>query len=197
MLSYTVLILGSSLANKLKKFDKIKIHYIAGIRFRLIYRGFSGESYEHLLNRPVDIERALRCRPDAVLTIIGGNSIKTTVAKKVILDNCRDFHALVHRELQLVNPKALLLASQVPLRFNYNPKNKFKCPPPVEFKVARDYINKKLKTVHCIDQLLLIAGPGRLDNPDLFYDGTHFSDEGLQIQLDLILVKLEKIFRSR
>ena len=194
---YKVLILGSSFANKLDYFDQKKSYIIAGVRVKFFYRGFSGESYQHLLNNPSEIDDALVICPDAVITIIGGNSIKTTVDKKVILDNCRDFHRLVSDKLKVINPNALLCASQVPLRFNRDPTNKFNCPPPAEFKIARDFINKKLKTVKGVDQLLLIGGPNRLDNPDLFKsDGTHFSQFGLEVQHRLIRAKIEHILRK-
>ena len=193
---FTVLILGSSFANKLKKFDQKKIFDIAGYRVKLVYRGFSGQSYHHLLQRPWDIDNALKARPDAIITIIGGNAIRTTVPKKVILENCRDFHNLVSEKVLAINPKGILVASQVPLRFNYNPNNRFHCPLPDQFKISRDFINKKLKTVSSVDQLLIIAGPGRLDNEKLFKDGTHFTDKGLAIQHSLILRKIERILQA-
>ena len=189
-----VCILGSSLCRDLRKFDHFKTRFIAGHWVQFIYRPFSGKSYEHFLSNPQEIDWVLRCRPDYVITILGANSIKTTVSTETLYDNAWHFYDLLHSKLQAVNSRAKIIVHQIPLRFVTNGfKN---CPDPDTFKETRDKLNEKIRKFKTKQHVLLIAGPSKLDHRDLFKkDGTHFNRAGLNIQLNCIIAKFEHLLK--
>lgn len=188
-----LLLFGSSHVAYLRNYDITRVHHLSGEKVRFIYRPFSGKSFEFFINNPYLIDRVLRCVPDYILVLFGGNSIKYTVQKSEVLTNCRIFYEILHEKIQLINPNAIIIAHQVPLRFNRNPNNKHHCPPPQEFKIFRDYLNNKIKKLWCKHYMILIGGPNCLDNESMFRDGVHLNVAGLKIQLLLIIEKLDFI----
>ena len=182
-----VLIFGSSLCRYLKEYDSIQRYIIQGQVVQLSYRYFSGESFDDFLGKPDKIDNVLRCKPDIVLTIFGANSIKGEVEKKVVLENCTEFFGLLRQRVDLLCPETIIVASQLPLRFAKD-GNRFKTPNADEFKIFRDKVDKKLKSIKTIDRLMLIADPGRLDIKEYFKsDGVHFNPTGVAVHFDLIL----------
>ena len=93
-----------------------------------------------------------------------------------------------------VNPREVIVASQLPLRFVRNPNNRHHTPDPKTFKRLRDKVNTKLCSLQPIDHILAIGGPGRLDDERLFkQDKVHFSKRGLDFQLILMKHKMYRI----
>ena len=191
-----VCIFGSSLCKYLKKFDRFKIHFIAGYKVQFIYRPFSGKSYEYFLEYPHEIDRALRCRPHYVLTILGANSIKTTVSLDTLYDRAWHFYHLLHSKLKVIDSRSKIIVHQLPLRFVTNGyKN---CPDPETFKETRDKLNEKIRKFKSKHHVLLTAGPSKLDNPDYYRrDGTHFNKAGLKLQLNCIKAKFEYLLTQK
>ena len=187
-----ILIFGSSFVNHLEKFDKAKdkIHTIAGISAQFIYKGYSGQSFDLFLDRPTILDKVLQCCPDYIFVLLGSNSITTRVEESTILDQARDSYKLLTGKLEVINNNALLIASQLPLRFVEDIDNKHCTPPPEEYKRIRNKVNQKIKRLECIKNkpfMLLIAGKGRLDSKEYFCkDGIHFNHQGKQLQLKLI-----------
>ena len=187
-----ILIIGSSYCKHLKNFDRHHHKQIHGINTEFVYRDFSGKSFDYFLQRPFLIDEVLKEEPDYILSIFGGNSISTTVPKKLVLENCRDFYNLLSDKAKSVNPHCKIVASQVPLRFIYTP-NKHNTPAPAELKKFRNSINHKLRSVRGVDHILNIGGPGRLDNETLYRDGIHFNNTGLRLQLELIVAYFSRL----
>ena len=185
------LIFGSSLAYHLGVFDQVKTRVINGITVEFIYKSFSGKSYEHFLKNPHLIDEVLQCQPDLVLVILGTNSISTKVTKSVLLQRCGDFYRLFRQRLDLVNPEARVISHQLPLRFVYD--HRHNTPKPPQYKLLRNYVNSYVNLMPEVDHMLVIGGRGRLDDKNLFRDGIHFKDIGLQIHYNIIIGKLRHI----
>ena len=195
----TVLIFGSSIARDLRNFDDTRVYYINGQRTRFIYRVFPGKSFEYFLvpkNKWL-IANVLKCKPDFVCVMFGGNSIKMGIEWKDVLTSCREFYGLLYRKYMEVNPAGQIIASQLLLRFNRNPKNRFKCPEPIEYESFRDLINRKLNKLRTKHHLLIIAGPNNLDNEKWFRDGTHLTWSGQQRQFAILHRTLGHILRTK
>ena len=197
-----ILIFGSSFVNHLEKFDKTKdkIHTVAGFSAQFIYKGYRGHSFDLFLDKPAILDEILQCCPDYVFVLLGSNSITTRVNEASILDQARDFYKLFTDKLQVLNPNAVLVASQLPLRFVEDTNNIHCTPPPEEYKRIRDKVNQKIKRLECIKNqhyMLLIAGKGRLDSKEYFgKDGVHFNHQGKELQLKLIKDTLAYILKK-
>ena len=198
-----VLVFGSSFVNHLKSFDtaKNKIHTIAGLEAQFTYIGYRGKSFELFNKNPGITDNVLQSCPDYVVVLLGSNSITTDVEEAFILDQARDFYDLLTEKLKVVNSKAVIIASQVPLRFVDDPNNKFHTPSPSEYKRIRDKVNQKIKRLKCLKEhhfMLLIAGEGRLDSRAYFgKDGVHFNREGKNLQLKFILETIAYIINKK
>ena len=129
-----VLIFGSSFVNHLENFDTTvdKRHTIAGQETQFSYKGFRGKSFDLFLDNPSILDRVLQDRPDYVFVLLGSNSITTIVEESSILNKARDFYELLTEKLKIFNPEAIIIASQVPLRFVENSNNRHHTPAPAE-----------------------------------------------------------------
>ena len=156
-----LLVFGSSMAKYLSFHDKgNKIHNIAGREVQFIYKHFSGKSFEYFLdkdNHPI-IDKVLRCKPDIICVISGGNSIKLGVEWNKVLEDCRDFYSLLYDKYVAMNPRGIIIASQVALRFNRNPFNIHRCPDPDTFRSFRNKVNRKINSLRSKQYVLLIRG---------------------------------------
>ena len=192
-----VLIMGSSLVEGLEIFDKAKVHRLKCGRYvQLIYRGFSGYSFNNF-NTPQGIALTndlLQCHPDFVLTIMGANSISTLVTVGEVTAEASQFFYRLRNIFRTINPQGQIIASQLPLRFVRDPRNRHHTPLPKAFKRFRDRVNTKLCSLKPIDHILAIGGPGRLDDERFFKkDKVHLRPRGLDFQLQLIKNKLFRI----
>ena len=118
-----VCFLGSSHINYLKKFDTLKSYKLEGEDVKFIYHGYSGKNFKFFLSNPCHIDNALRCKPDYLIVLVGGNSITLDTVTKDLLLECRQFYELVSDKLKAVNPNAKLIPHQIPLRFIREPDN--------------------------------------------------------------------------
>ena len=192
-----VLILGSSLAKYLCFFDRRRSYWIWGQRVKFSYRFFPGKSFDYFLNPNHGhiLDGALAFSPDYIIVILGGNSIKSNVPQRVIMKEAREFYQLLNRKYLAINPRGVIVASQILLRFIRDPNNRYHCPDPDEFAKRRNKLNRKILSLRYKHYLLVVAGPGNLDHEGYFRDGTHLGDEGLEFQLNRICDTLGNIFR--
>ena len=191
-----VTIFGSSLVEYLANFDKEWKHTLkGGQRIELTYYFYSGWSFNNFLKPSglKELDSIVAERPDIILTILGANSIKTTVDPRVVMFEASKFYKTLNEKFLAINPQGIIIASQLPLRFVRNPKNRHNTPNPKTFKKIRDKINTKIVSLKTKHHTLAIGGPGRLDGEDWFWDGVHFKEEGVSKQLDIILEKIDKI----
>ena len=195
----TVCLFGSSHFKYLGRFDckrrknLVKIHEIAGERVKFIYKHFSGKSFDYFIDRPHIINKVLETNPDYLIVLFGGNLISLDKSNKDLLLECRVFYELVADKLKTVNSSAKLIGHQVPLRFNRNKNNRFRTPPPEQYKKVRDKLYDKIKNLKCRNYMITVGGPGKLDNEKFFFDGTHLDNEGLKIHSGIILEKISTI----
>ena len=195
----TLMVFGSSIARDLSEFDKKRVHRIRGRKVKIIYRAFPGKSFEYFLapeNR-WQIAHVLRCRPTYVCVMFGGNSIKMGINWEDVLVSCREFYRLLYDAYMAVKPDGLIIASQILLRFNRNPKNKYQCPDPDTFKAFRNLINRKINKLKTKHHMLIIAGPKNLDQEYWFRDGTHLRWAGQRRQFAILRRTLGHIMWSR
>ena len=189
-------IVGSSLVDKLGQFDTEWKHTLrCGRVVDFEYYGSSGWSFENFLSEKglTKLDRILAKKPDMVLAILGANSIKTTVDPRTIMHQASRFYQTLNTKFLAINPKGIIIASQLPLRFVRGPRNKHNTPDPHTFSKIRNKINTKIVSLKTKHHTLAIGGPGRLDQEAWFEDGVHFTQEGLAFQLDIILQKLHRI----
>ena len=194
----TLLIFGSSFVRDLSFFDRgNKIHFLAGRYVKFVYRYFPGKSFEHFLE-PKNyslIDNVIQCNPDFVCVIFGGNSIKKDLECDNILVSCRDFYTLLNRRYLSLNPRGIIIASQVLLRFIRDPDNKHQCPDPDTFRSYRNQLNRKINSLPTKHNMLIVAGPNNLDNEKYFKrkDGTHLTWEGKSLQFRILLRTLSNL----
>ena len=119
-----VLIFGSSLCRDLSTLDECRVYKIRGVELEFRYRFFSGKSFDYFLENPHLLYDILsdngNTAPDIVLTIFGGNSIATNTPNTQLYAEARNFFSLLRAELNLLNPSAIIVASEIPKRYIYN-----------------------------------------------------------------------------
>ena len=156
-----VAIVGSSLARYLGQYDSTWRHELECRReVEFLYEGYPGWSFEEFLEPrgKKKIDALLETKPDIVIGILGAYSIKTTVHRNDILIRAREFYNLLNEKLLAINPKGIIIASQLPLRFRRDPNNRHNTPDPATFKKIRDKINAKLCDLKSIHYVLAIGG---------------------------------------
>ena len=139
------------------------------------YFGKRGASYDTFLNNPQLFDDLSQFKPDIVIVILAGNSIRNSVTNKEIYYKATEFY----KKLRVIYPLSKIVAAQVELRF-YKVGNRWNCPVGNDYHKRRVALNNFLKALKYKDHILMIAGPNRLDNRSLFRrDGVHLTDEGL------------------
>ena len=189
-----LLILGSSHAKYLKKYDRRRVRNILGEQVFFNYQEFSGKGFEYFIDNPGEIDDVIAYKPDMVLVILGGNSISTERTKRTLLNNCRTFYQLLRDRLDILSPNTKIIASQVFLRWVYN--NNYNTPKPEPYKTARNYLNNYINKLRTKDYTLLVAGKTKLDKRKHFKDGIHLKHSGLKVQFQILNSLLEHIIRT-
>lgn len=140
-----------------------------------------GASYESINKQPELLTEAITYKPDVVIIILGGNSIIRDRANYEIFRECRSFYQLLRSEL----PNAIVISAQVELRF-YDTPNKFGAPSIELFRQKRSELNRFLNRLKLKNNVLIIAGPGRLDNESYYRDGVHLNNSGLRVYMAIL-----------
>ena len=186
-----LLIFGSSLVRDLQFFDTEDFHFIRAIRFKFIYRPYSGQSFEYILAKPHLIDKALKCKPDYVLVIFGANSISTEVEKKTVLESCRNFYNLLYERLMQINSRAKVIATEIPMRYVYTFDHD--TPQPEEYRKFRRSMNSKIECLKSKHHILRLSGQDRLENEICLKDGVHYTPQALDTFFTLIIKVLQYI----
>ena len=140
------------------------------------YYGIRGATFQTYTKNGNDelLNVAGKYQPSIVVTFIGGNAIKTAVSNEKIFEQSERFHKAISE----IFPGALVVSSQIEKR-EYKPGNKFGCPVGQEHKRRRVAYNHFLKALKYKHHVMMINGPGRMDNPDLYSkDRIHFNKQG-------------------
>ena len=145
MKTLKITVFGSSHAKYLSNVRPNLIYTIGGFRCTFKFEHFSGLSFNHFLNSwgHGQIDRIVAERPDYLITLFGGNSISTQITRSQILTDCKEFYKIVSDKYWHANPNGKLIASQLLCRFNHVP-NRFNTPGPVEYKLVRNLVNRKI-----------------------------------------------------
>ena len=175
-----LLIFGHSYVRDLRNLNIFKFHF-EDITIDIKYSFWPGASYKKFLDNPETLKSIVQYKPDITIVILGGNAILKSVGAYELQHQCRQFYKL----LRCLIPDSLIIAAQVELR-TYKPENRFGSPLPAEFKRKRNNLNTFLKRLKLVDNLLIIAGPGRLDNPIFYRDGIHLNRRGLSIYFSIL-----------
>ena len=170
-----VLIVGSSHVDNLglkgdRYFDHEKSVYV-----HVEFYGRRGATYETYTRNNNHLLRTLAnwYNPKIIVSILGGNNIKVNVTNQQIYQAGENYY----RALKETFPNALIVASQIEARF-YEEGNKFNSPVGREWFRRRNAVNNFIKALRYKDHILMIAGPGRLDNIKYYMkDGVHLTPD--------------------
>ena len=175
-----LLILGHSYVRDL---SKLGVSYITHERnvIDVKYVAYPGASYDLFLRDPSKLTAALSYNPDIVVVVLAGNAIHRDISNYELFNKCKSFYQLLREEL----PNAIIISAQTELRF-YNTVNAFGAPKADEYRKKRDKLNKFLNALKLKDHMLLIAGPGRLDNRRYYKDEVHLNKVGIRLYMTLL-----------
>ena len=186
-----VLVFGSSIIKYLKAHDRKKNHKIGDIDAQFYYRGFSGKSFEFFIDNAPAIDAVLTSYnivPDYVVVHLGGNSISINSTRATLIASCTQFYDLLRARLNIINPKAMVIASPVLQRYVYD--YNYDTPQPRQYNTLRNHINDRIRVLRCIDFMLRTTGPNNLDNKDSFSDGIHLTSKSNDLLLGEIIHKV-------
>lgn len=175
-----LLILGHSYVRDLKTLN-IERYMVDQKSVEIEYSTIPGASYDTYLDNPDLLKNNLKNKPDVIVVILGGNSINRDITNYETFKKCRAFYTLLRAEAA----HATIISAQVELRF-YSTPNRFGCPPPEEFRKKRNELNKFLNRLKLKDFMLIIAGPGRLDNEQYYKDEVHLNKTGLRVYASIL-----------
>ena len=159
------------------------------VQTRYVFKG--GASYETYLNSPELLGRIGQESADIVVVILAGNSIKDSVTNQQIYEKA----TLFYRRLRIIFPSAIFVAAEVEQRF-YELGNYWGCPVGLEYKRRRQAINTFLKRFKEKQHLLMVAGPRRLDNQDLYRDQVHLTNKGLDRYWKMIIATVDYVISN-
>ena len=148
----------------------------AGINIEVSFMYREGADYNTYLTDGDLFDKIRQHNPDFVIVILAGNAIKGSNSNADIKDQRKQFYT----KLREVFPKGIvkIVAAQVESRF-YKPGNQWNCLLEDDYKKRKTGINTFLARLNLKDHLLMVGGPYRLDNRDLYEDdGIHLNQEG-------------------
>ena len=93
-------------------------------------------------------------------------------------------------------PNAIVISAQVEVRF-YNEGNRFGAPTYQNFKSIRNAFNTYLKRMKYKDNILIIAGSGRLDNRDYYRDQVQLNRQGLLTYMSIIKTTVSYVLANK
>ena len=150
------------------------------VHVRYVFKG--GASYDTYLNNPELFNPIESENADVVLVILAGNSIKNSVTNYQIYRQAVDFY----QRLRIIFPWAIFVAAEVENRF-HKPGNRWDCPVGQDYKLRRRAINNFLLKLKEKQYLVMVAGPGRMDNQELYHDEVHLTRAGLDKYWQIIV----------
>lgn len=150
------------------------------------YKYFSGANYSTFLSDNSPLLQSIAHKPEVIVVILGGNSISRDVTNFELFKQCRAFYKLLRDNL----PHSRIIAAQIELRF-YDTPNRFGAPGPEDFRKRRNGLNRFLQSLKLKDNLLIIAGPGRLDNKDYYRDNVHLNHAGLRVYMSILKTTID------
>ena len=159
--------------------------------FEIQYFSFPGARYSKFLADTRLLDGLIHESPEFLVVILAGNSILHKFDNKTIYDQCKQFYTYLRQKL----PNTIIISAQVELRY-YSPNNSWGAPSGDEYKNRRNTINTFLSRFKLKDSLLMIAGPGRLDNPEYYRDEVHLNNDGLKKYFSCILSAVEFSYRK-
>lgn len=157
-----------------------------------IYKFIPGASYDTFLNNSSLLENKVACNPDIVVVILGGNSIVRDISNHELFRRCRRFY----ETLRTLLPNSLIISAQVELRPGRS-STRFESPPPWIFKQRRNQLNKFLNRLKVKDHMIIIAGPGKLDNPIYYRDHVHLNIHGLRLYMSSLKIAVSRAWFNK
>ena len=182
-------ILGHSYVSNLQSLGITSGKLQGGRNYEIKYFHRSGSCFDFWLGWPHQLHECVEFKPDYLIVILGGNSIKESIRVKTLKEKANIFFQVLRNNL----PDTKLIPAQIELRF-LEKTNSFGTPPLQRYRLIRNKLNKALQESKIKDFLLCIAGNTRLDNIKYYRsDRIHLNSSGLQFLLRLILRKIESI----
>ena len=145
------------------------------MRVRYVFK--RGGTYDSYLEDEGLYSRVTSSRADIIIVTLIGNSIKDSVSNEQITRKAREFYGKIRADF----PRATIVATQPEQRF-YKEGNRFGCPVRRDYEVRRRQLNNFLRrSLKAKDHVLMIIGPGRLDNRELYRDEVHLKPAGISM----------------
>ena len=155
----------------------VKEFQVGGETVRVRYVFKRGGTYDSYLDDEGLYSRVTSSRADIIVVILIGNLIKDSVSNEQITRKARDFYGKIRADF----PGTTIVATQPEQRF-YKVGNRFGCPVGRDYEVRRRQLNNFLRrSLKSKDHILMISGPGRLDNQDLYRDEVHLKPVGISM----------------
>lgn len=181
-----LLILGHSYVRDLKSLNQHSLKYDQQ-EILISYSSYPGATFDTFLKDSSKLSDPLRqYKPDIIVVVLGGNDINRDVTNHELFKKCREFYEL----LRGLAADAIIIAAQVESRF-YKTPNVHSAPAPVEFQQKRKTLNKFIHRLKTKDNLLIIAGPGRLDHQTYYRDSVHLNSAGLRNYMSILKTTID------
>lgn len=186
-----LLIFGHSYVRDLKSLNQYSLRYDQQ-NINISYASYPGATFDTFLKDSTKVSNTLsENNPDVIVVILGGNDINRDITNYELFKKCREFYELLRR----LAPSAIIIAAQVESRF-YKTPNVHSAPAPDEFQKKRKALNKYIHRLKTKDNLLIIAGPGRLDNKTYYRDQVHLNSAGLRNYLSILKTTVDFALRT-
>ena len=163
----TVGVIGHSYVNDLEILREYWSYSPHKVAFEWRYFGIPGSTFSSWLELPKEFYFLKYSRPHAIVVLLGSTSITNRVSDTEWKQDCKQFYRLLNQEF----PYSLIVGMQVEMRFMPYP-NQHYIPPPAIYerrrRILNTYLKKVFKALGSRFYIAMIAGPGRLDNKDLY-----------------------------
>ena len=140
-----------------------------------------GGCFSHFIRSKRLLDELIETKPDIIVTLLGGNDIKSNIELVKVKEDCTDFFNLLNTNL----PNTYIIASQVESRFLLK-ENRHGTPDLNLFYFLSNNFNNWLRNKKFKNRLLYIRGAGRLCNPAYYKtDKIHLNTIGIAKLFDL------------
>ena len=186
-----VLLFGHSYVNHLRELEnwdrELTLTDNSRVRLEFLFRGYAGKDFAYFLEHDETFSIVKREQPDAIVVILGGNSINDRTTNHEIKGLANRFFRKLK---EILRKECIKCVVQVEPRY-CRPQNRFGTPSYPEFERRRNIINnhynKGLKKFGLVDRVVLLGSIRYLNRPEHFSDGVHLKLEGLLLYRQAIL----------
>ena len=181
-----VLLFGHSYVNHLRQLGgwnrDITLQNNTRVNIEFLFKSYPGKDFQYFLDHDETFNIVTSEQPDAIVVILGGNSITSQYEDSEIKQMAESFFKKLNDYL---NPGCVRFVAQVETRFCER-GNRFGTPEHKEFEKRRGRINHcyggRLKRKGLLDRVILLGSSKFLNARENFADdGVHLKKQGLEL----------------